>query len=90
MNAVARPIRDIGPERQITLTLSMGNWALDVTVRYIVSYQSIWHRGRGIDPDITILSSSYDEGLVDNKPFALLPGMHDAILDLIEADELGD
>jgi hypothetical protein len=95
MNAVVRVARDVSEEREMLLpAMTMGNWTLDLTVRYTVAYQSAWHRGRGIDPDITILSVTFEDGIDDNgikrTPMPMLPGLRDAILLEIEADELQD
>lgn len=87
MSAVRR--LDVGPEREMSHPLTFGNLSIDVLVRFVVSYPSRWHRGHGVDPDITIVSVTYDAGL-ERMPLNLLPGMHDEICALIEADELED
>lgn len=73
-------------------SMTMGTWTLDLTVRYTVAYQSRWHKGHGIDPDITLLSVTFEDGVDDNgikhTPMPMLPGLRDAILLEIEADEL--
>lgn len=88
MAAVARVARDVSDVQEMLLpALTMGTWSLDLTVRYTVGYQSAWHRGRGLDPDITILSCTYEDG-VEIKAMPMLPGLHEAICLQIEAEEL--
>lgn len=87
MNAVVRAVRDVSPELAMTVTLEMGTWSLDVDVKYRVSYPSRWHRGNGIDADVTILSVTFEDG-TGRTSLPMLPGILDAIIDQIEADEL--
>ncbi|HEY0684704.1 MAG TPA: hypothetical protein VGD45_20375 [Steroidobacter sp.] len=87
MNAVVRIARDVSPERTMTITLQMGTWSLDADVKFRVSYPSTWHRGHGVDADVTVLSVTYEDG-AERKTLPMLPGLHDAIVNQIEADEL--
>lgn len=87
MSAAARVAQHVSPERELMIPLVMGTWSLDVTVRFRVSYQSPWHKGHGIDPNITILAATYEDG-TDIKSLPMLPGLHEAICLQIEADEL--
>lgn len=89
MAAAASVARDVSPEMERIITLEMAAWSLDVTVRYRVSYASGWHKGHGFDPDVTVISCVFEDG-VERRALPMLPGLHDAIVEQIEADELQD
>ena len=60
MNAVIQPARDFGPwqERFITLTWAIGDASgeVELKARYRINYQSVFHRGRNIDPDLQLIT----------------------------------
>jgi hypothetical protein len=60
MNAAVQAARDIGPwqERYVTLTWAIGDASgeVELKARYRINYQSPFHRGRNIDPDLQLIS----------------------------------
>lgn len=87
MAAAVRLARDVGPDRECLITIEIGERSIDATVKYRVSYPSIWHRGHGLDPDVDVLSVTHQVG-TDVKHVPMYPGLLDQIVERIEADEL--
>jgi len=81
--------RDIGPVQTLTTMVSLGERSWQVDVTYRVTYASVRARGLGLDPDVTIMEVTYEDGVI-RKPFPMLPGLYNELTRIIEVDELGD
>lgn len=79
---------DIGPVQTLTTMLTVGDKSWPIDVKYRVDYQDRRKRGFGVDPDVTILSVTYEQG-VERKDL-LLPGLYNELIRIIELDEMGE
>lgn len=77
----------MGPEREMIVPIEIGDRSIEATVKYRVSYPSIWHRGHGLDMDVDVLSVTHQVG-TDIKHVPMYPGLLDQLVERIEADEL--
>lgn len=89
MSAVPRIARDVGPVLERLIPIMDGDRLIDATVKYRVLYPSVWHRGRGLECDVDVISVTHDVG-AEVRPFPMRRGLLDAIVAWIEADELED
>lgn len=87
MNAVARVARDVGPVRELCITVEAMGRTVEATARYVVSYPSLWHSANGIDPDVTVVSVTYEDG-AERKWLTITRALRDAIAVQVEANEL--
>ena len=87
MNAVVKITRDVSPNMEMMVTIEIGARSIEATVKYRVSYPSIWHRGQGLDVDVDVLSVTHQVG-TDIRQVPMFPGLLDRIVAQIEADEL--
>lgn len=87
MNAVACVTRDVGPVRELSVTVVRGGQSRDAIAKYFVSYPSIWHRDQGINAEVTVLAVTYGDG-VERKSMTITRAMRDFIAVRVEALEL--